>query len=127
MLYDYSLDKLEFSKLGNNHLTGIHTYDILRNPKYEGEFQYKPPSDLNRLDTGGLGDSDSLEYTWFHDKIKLYLNMSYMRDGMLESFNKPGVRIEHALRGLVTEELMIMDKIGDFRQKTAYQSEGSEE
>lgn len=50
MLYDYSVDKLEHTKLGNNHLTGIHSYDILRNPNYVGDFQYKSPSNINRLD-----------------------------------------------------------------------------
>lgn len=48
ILFDETLEKLKTTRLGKDHMQGVHTYDILANPLYTDDFQYFSPSIPNR-------------------------------------------------------------------------------
>ena len=50
VLHDKTLQKLKATTMGEGHMKGVHTYDILANPLYLDDFQYFSSSMDNRAD-----------------------------------------------------------------------------
>jgi hypothetical protein len=48
VLSNYTLERLKGTNLGNQHMQGVHCYDILANPLYLDDFQYYGPSREDR-------------------------------------------------------------------------------
>lgn len=76
--------------MGRCHLTGTHTYDILRNPSYWQAFQYIAASVPNRNKFIKDGDDDDGNNSYQSDLVRLVLNLSFLSEEEVThfSFNK---------------------------------------
>lgn len=64
VMLESSFKELLESQQGRCHLQGVHTYDILRNPKYIQMFQYVSPAIENREKFIKDGDDDDDNNEW---------------------------------------------------------------
>lgn len=84
------LEKYQDNQLDNNSddgekerkdfIQGIHSYDILRNPKYYEAFQYLSADQDDREKIIQDGDMDETNDIAQSDLIKLVLDLPYMSD-----------------------------------------------
>lgn len=70
--------------MGRCHLTGIHTYDILRNPVYWQAFQYISAAIENRGKYIKDGDNDDSNNHDQSDFVRRILNLSFLPPDELE-------------------------------------------
>ena len=86
-------------------LTGIHTYDILKNPSYVAQFQYfsadLPDRDAFIIDDDQNEDNNNAQ----SDLVRIVLSLAYIRPHMIEQI------------GLSADEIMKMARNPDATQK----------
>ena len=81
-------------------LTGIHTYDLLRNPSYVEQFQYFGAYLPNRDDFIVDGDDNPDNNSAQSDLVRIVLNMAYFRQSELEDIDfTSGDGIERLTKG----------------------------
>lgn len=89
-MFDSAMQGLQSNRMGRCHLTGTHTYDILRNPSYWQAFQYIAASVPERNKFIKDGDDDDGNNSYQSDLVRLVLNLSFLSEDELNhfSFNK---------------------------------------
>jgi len=60
-------------------LQGVHTYDILANPRYYQDFQYYSAAEPNREDLIVDGDTKEGNDSAQSDLVKIALNLSFIK------------------------------------------------
>lgn len=77
-MYEPAMQGLEQNRMGRCHLTGIHTYDILRNPVYWQSFQYISAAIPDRWKYIKDGDDDDTNNPEQSDFVRRILNLSFL-------------------------------------------------
>jgi hypothetical protein len=118
MLDDYSFEQMKNEydtrqqKIANgedaepeNPIKGVHSYDILANPKYYELFCYVPvyqPEGRDRAQYIIDDDSDEGNDDWVCDKVRVGLNLTYLPGNVAETFTinekaleKKGIDSDH--------------------------------
>ena len=89
-MFDTAMHGLQSNRMGCCHLTGVHTYDILRIPQYWQAFQYisASVSDRNKFIKDGNDDNGNNSHQ--SDLVGFVLNLSFLSDEELDhiSFDK---------------------------------------
>jgi len=86
IMQDEALEKLSSTKLGRDHLEGIHTYDILANHLYLDDFQYFSPAIEGRERFIIDDDADEQNDCAQSDLVKMVLSLAFMTEDRAESF-----------------------------------------
>ena len=66
--------------MGRCHLTGLHTYDLLRNPSYYNIYQYEAADVEGRDKLIDDGDDDDTNNAFQSDFVRLILNLAYIHE-----------------------------------------------
>jgi hypothetical protein len=66
--------------MGRCHLTGLHTYDLLRNPSYYNIYQYEAADVEGRDRLIEDGDNDDTNNAFQSDFVRLILNLPYIHE-----------------------------------------------
>lgn len=77
-MYESAMQALNQNRMGRCHLTGIHTYDILRNPTYWQSFQYISAAIPERYKFIKDGDGDDSNNPDQSDFVRRILNLSFL-------------------------------------------------
>ena len=87
ILSDYTLNKLKSTHQGNDHLEGVHSYDILANILYVDDFQYFSPSmeDRNKYIIDDDSDEDNDEAQ--SDLVRMVTNLAYLTEEEAKNFS----------------------------------------
>jgi hypothetical protein len=72
----------------DNPIQGVHSYDILANPKYYADFCYVPVYQEGRVRADFIIDDDSDEDNddWVCDKVRVGLNLTYLPGDVAKTF-----------------------------------------
>jgi hypothetical protein len=94
ILLDSQLEALKKSETNPDRtMTGCHTYDILANPCYFGDFQYVPVSagfegkGILREDIIKDDDYEEGNDYWVSDKVRVGLNLAYITESEAKEFD----------------------------------------
>jgi hypothetical protein len=85
-LDDETLHKLKTSRMGKDHLEGVHSYDILANPLYLDDFQYFSPYIENREKYIIDDDEDEENDMAQSDLVKMVLSLAFMTEERASNF-----------------------------------------
>ena len=108
ILTDYTMDRLRNTKLGESHMEGVHTYDILANPLYLDDFQYFTAADPDREKYIVDDDDDEENDNAQSDLVRAVLNLAFFTEEQAKKFsfdkdayknlvNHEGHKHEHAI------------------------------
>ena len=86
-MLETTMNMMKTTRIGKRGLQGIHTYDILRNPKYVQKFQYVSPSIPNREQYIKDGDDDDFDNGFQSDLVRRVLNLAFIRYDDLKKLN----------------------------------------
>jgi len=86
-MFDSAMQGLSSNRMGRCHLTGIHTYDILRNQAYWQAFQYIAASIPDRNKFIKDGDDDDGNNSYQSDLVRLVLNLSFLTEEDIGAFS----------------------------------------
>lgn len=89
---DLTNSKLSHEKF---HLTGVHSYDILRNPTYSQAFQYFHAGLEDRKDYIIDGDEDDTNDCAQSDLVRIILNLAFLTEEDVSnmSFDPEGLQM----------------------------------
>ena len=97
--------------MGRYHLTGIHTYDILRNPSYWQSFQYISASVPNRHLFIKDGDNDISNNCEQSDFVRKILNLSFLPPDTLRQMWTSGFKLKKTNNNdLLPKEIKVAPK-----------------
>jgi len=77
-LFDSSFKTIKTTRIGKCHVTGVHTYDMLRNQNYIQAFQYVSPYIAEREKYIKDGDEDDSNNVYQSDLVRIVLNLAFM-------------------------------------------------
>jgi hypothetical protein len=86
IITDETLERLKSTKMGEGHMQGVHSYDILANPLYLDDFQYFSADREDRktciIDDDDDEDNDNAQ----SDLVRVVLNLAYLTKAQAEDF-----------------------------------------
>ena len=88
-MYETTLKKLKYSKLGKCHLQGNHCYDILNSPYYAQRFQYFSPSNPGRNHIIKDGINKPHDKSYQSDLVRYALNLAFVKEDDVRKIGKP--------------------------------------